>query len=471
MAKWSHIIPPVAICAVILAFILVTILKRCFRPKNIVSSEMERVQSLQNGIARLHQVSPLHHHHHHHHMDRESSKKTANYYLFRRGVLTKNPSFCWADHPSLVTDAVENGWSRFAFTTIVSSSPSMSVKSAKALFGACATGNEKTNLEISWEVCQGSADFMQKIRLNPGLKKTDNNMSVARAALPLPGPNLGINSSFPQESYFEITVLSCNENDARDQLEDKEKREKTDCDKIKLIGENLNVKNDTDSLSFVCSCDSVTRTKMDDLKQGASVSMGLTRGGSLALRIPGTYPGSIAFNSTGSVYLDGTKLVFESKSNEWGISNKVIGCGYNPSQKKVFFTVNAQLVHEIHCKTQDFTSPLYPTIAANDEITILVNLGQSPFKFAPANLQRTSNPCFIGPLGTSPTLGYEDSRELFSMGRIDSQWLHRSANRSHNNTVNGVKALEYDLESDGDLFEIVLESSGRSPYGTIHHQL
>ncbi|KAI3465324.1 hypothetical protein Pfo_021987 [Paulownia fortunei] len=477
MIGWLHV-TLVAVSAGILALVLILILKRCFQPKthkDFVVSEAERGQSLQNGIARLHQVSP-----HHHHLDRDGSKKT-NYHLFRRGVSTRKPAFSWADHPSLVTDAVENGWSRFAFTTFMSSSPS--VKSARALLGVCAAGDpgNQTNVEIGWEVCEGSADFMQKIRLNPSLKKIITSagssmgaVSVIRAALPLPGPNLG-NSSFPQEAYFEITVLSCNEN-AYDHLAAKEKKGKSEGDKIKLIGEDFNAKNSPDSLAHVSSSHSQRRTKIEELKLGkqdgkneaVSLSVGLTGGGPLPLRIPGSYPGSVGFNSSGSVYLDGTKLVFESEKDEWGRLDKVIGCGYNPSQKKVFFTVDAQLVHEIHCKTEEFGSPLYPTLAANTDIMVLVNLGQSPFKFAPANLQRTPNPCFIGTLATSPALGYEDSKELFSMGRIDSQWLQRSATRSNNNTVNSIKAIEYDQESEGDLFEIVLDSSGRSPYTSIY---
>lgn len=58
------------------------------------------------------------------------------------------------------------------------------------------------------------------------------------------------------------------------------------------------------------------------------------------------------------------------------------------------------------------------------------------------------------------------------MGRIDAQWLQRSATnaRSNNNTVNSIKSIEYDQESEGDLFEIVLDSSGRSPYTSVHYQ-
>ncbi|KAL0314904.1 UNVERIFIED_CONTAM: hypothetical protein Sangu_2334800 [Sesamum angustifolium] len=432
MIGWLHV-SLVAVSAALLALVLLIILKRCFRRKarqDFVASDAERGQNLQTGIARLHQVSPHHH---------DGSKKTNYNYLFRRGVSTKT-AFSWADHPSLVTDAVENGWSRFAFTAFTSSP---SVKSARSLLGVCGDPGNEPNMEVGWEVCEG--------------------------------PEFG-NSSFPQEAYFEITIVSCNEDDI-DQFAEREKKGKSEGDRIKLIGEDFNAKNSPDSLSHVASSHSQRRNKIEELKpskqdgksEAVSVSVGLTGGGPLLLKIPGSYPGSIGFNSSGSVYLDGSKLVFESEKDEWGTSENVIGCGYNPTQKKVFFTVDSQLVHEIHCKTEEFGTPLYPTIAANADITVLVNLGQSPFRFAPANLARTPNPCFVGPLGTSPALGYEDdSKELFSMGRIDSQWLQRSAARSNNNTVNSIKAMEYDQESEGDLFEIVLDSTGRSPYTTMH---
>lgn len=146
----------------------------------------------------------------------------------------------------------------------------------------------------------------------------------------------------------------------------------------------------------------------------------------------------------------------------------MIGCGYDPLQKRVFFTVDSELVHEIYCKTEEFGTPLYPTLAANSDIMVLVNFGQCVFQYAPANLQRTPNPCFIGPLGNSPALGYEDSKELFSMGRIDSQWLNRSTTRGFmlHNASNHKGGVDYDEVSEGDLFEIMLDSihsAGRSP--------
>ncbi|XP_073032976.1 uncharacterized protein [Primulina eburnea] len=184
--------------------------------------------------------------------------------VLRHGISTENPIFSWADHPSLITDAVENGWSRFAFTTLISSP---SVKSAKSLLGVCAAGGP-IDAEIAWEVCQGSADFMQKIRLNPGLKKIIASVSssmgvvsVIRTPLPLPGPHLG-NSSFPQEAYFEITILSWNEN-IHDHLVDKERKYKSEGEKIKLIGEDFNAKMNSDSLHHVNG-----RNKIEDMKLG-----------------------------------------------------------------------------------------------------------------------------------------------------------------------------------------------------------
>ncbi|XP_047976189.1 uncharacterized protein LOC125218548 [Salvia hispanica] len=442
MIGWLHI-ALIAVSTAFVALLLFLIIQRWSRFRKRRNDQAERGQNLQNGIARLHQVSP-----HHHHLDAAGK---ANNYLFRRGG-----AFSWSEHPSLVTDAVENGWSRFAFAAVVKSSPSV-----KSLLGACGNGG----VEVGWEVCEGSADFVQKIRLNPA----GSSIAVVRAALPLPGPNLG-NSSFPQEAYFEVTVVACG---AREQQAGRERRGGSEGDdKVKLIDEDFNAKNSPGSLNGGASSHSQRRRKgeegiigKNDAKtEGVLLCVGLTGVNPLPFRFPGTFPTSIAFNSTGSLSLDGTKLVAESEAGNWGRKDKVVGCGYNPGQRKVFFTVDSKVVHEVHCKTEDYCTPLYPTMAANGDTVVLVNLGQSPFSFGPANLQRSPNPCFMG---ASPALGYEDSKELFSMGRIDSLWMQRSAARSNNNTVSSIKSLqEYDQESEGDLFEIVLESSGRSPYSS-----
>ncbi|CAN1789534.1 hypothetical protein LINPERHAP1_LOCUS18519 [Linum perenne] len=156
------------------------------------------------------------------------SKRRGNYYAFKRAPSSR-PLFNWSDHPSLITDAVENGWSRFGFTVAAPSqlpSSSPSVRSS-ILLGLCAAGDYyyyrggggRETLppapKISWEVSQASANFMQKIRLNSGLKRVSLSNSstsagsVIRTAHPLLGPPLGnnINSVFPQEAYFEITIL------------------------------------------------------------------------------------------------------------------------------------------------------------------------------------------------------------------------------------------------------------------------
>ncbi|TYH64997.1 hypothetical protein ES332_D06G025400v1 [Gossypium tomentosum] len=377
-----------------------------------------------------------------------------HHYVFRRGVSAK-PLFSWSDHPSLITDAVENGWSRFGFTPYNISSSTRS----SSLLGLCAAvdflrGND---VELSWEVCQGSADFMQKVRLKSGSSMAAASSAVIKTALPLPGPPLG-NTAFPQEAYFEIKILYCHGDDDSGKL--KELGEKT-----KLIHEHQ------DSHHVINKVDELKSATKDDGKgeEQVMLSMGLTAGGSLPSKLPGTYPGSIGFNSDGSVFLDGIKLNFESEKEDWGKPGKVIGCGFNPKQKKVFFTLDSELVHVINCKSEEFGTPLYPTLAANDDVLVLVNFGQSAFVYSPANGQRTPNPCFIGPVVNSPAaaaaLGYEDSKELFSMGRIDSQWLNRCTNKgSHNNYGTNCSTMEFDEESEADLFEIVLDNNnGRSP--------
>lgn len=347
MEDWLEI-TLVAAAGVILVLFIVGILKKCLCPRkrkevttinnhtDAENREELRIEnsptSLQPGIG----ISKLHHVSLHHHLDRDGSKRT-NYYVFRRGVSTK-PFFSWSDHPSLVTDAVENGWSRFAFTTYTSSP---SVRSAMSLLGPCASvavggdhryrGNRRSEeVEISWEVCQGSADFLQKIRLNSGLKKINNipctnfssasamaAKSVIRTALPLPGPPLG-NSAFPQEAYFEITVLPSEDEDyyldsVASTGTGTVKRGRLEGEKAKLIQQDFNAKiNTSDSLIQVVttSHSSNGNKKLEDLKiagkDGAILlSLGLSAGGSLPLKLPGTYPGSIGFNSNGSVNLDG----------------------------------------------------------------------------------------------------------------------------------------------------------------------
>ncbi|OAY50962.1 uncharacterized protein LOC110614819 [Manihot esculenta] len=474
MLEWEHLLL-VALSVIALSVIFIVLFRRCSclrRGKGVVDvTTTTRTETLQDGIAKLHQGSL-------HRQLELDGKRRGNYYVFRRGVSAR-PLFNWADHPSLITDAVENGWSRFGFTGYMSSPSTRS-----SLLGFCAVGDNgnEGETEISWEVCQGSADFMQKIRLNSGLKKINVSnpstfaASVIRTALPLPGPPLG-NSAFPQEAYFEITVLYSHGDDHDESITKSKEGEK-----IKLIQENSNPKLNSESLAHVSSSRGFNKIeelkiagKDDDKSEAVMLSLGLTTGGSLPLKHPGSYPGSIGFNSNGSVYLEGTKLVFESEKGEWARRDKVIGCGFDPRQKKVFFTVDAELVHVIHCKSEEFGTPLYPTIAANNDIIVLVNFGQSSFSYALANAQRTPNPCFIGPLVNSSALGYEDSKELFSMGRIDSQWLNRSGTRGTHNgngaNNNNNRAVEFDEESEADLFEIVLDGSatGRSPNTVAYH--
>ena len=154
---------------------------------------------------------------------------------------------------------------------------------------------------------------MQKIKMNYGLKKM--NMSspsmvatyVIRTILPLPGPPLG-NSSFTQEAYFEITILFSGEGDpeAVDQVKEGER--------TKLVHENSNAKANSE---FIIHLEErKLGSKDDDKGEVVMLSMRLTVGGSLPLKLPSSFPGSIGLNSNGFVYLDRIKLVFESEKEE-----------------------------------------------------------------------------------------------------------------------------------------------------------
>ncbi|XP_058070171.1 uncharacterized protein LOC131219174 [Magnolia sinica] len=462
--------------AVVLLGLLILFLRRCCCSKRSRSRDfpdtINRMESMQSGITKLHLAYNSsssksgqgfqNHRHDGPHLHDIGDKRRPNYYVIRRGVLAK-PLFSWSDHPWLVSEAVEHGWSRFAFA--VYSSGSLSRSPTTTLWDFCTVCDfgRDGEAEISWEVGPESADSMQKIRLNPGLKKIHSNnplyFSYVRTILPLPGPSLG--NSFPQVAYFEITILS-GEEDV--ELVGTKGSIPHEGERTKLIQETA-MKLQSDALIHVTSRNASPIQTEERKDETGLITLGLICGGPSPFSPPGSYPGSIGFNSNGSVYLDGINLVFEAKKGDWRQGNKVIGCGFDPGRKKVFFTVDSELVHVINCKSEEFSSPLYPTIAANIDVTMLVNLGQSPFQYRPANSQRTANPCFLRPspdTAAARAIGYEeDSQELFSMGRIDSQWSATKKN-STNDNGEGTPIDFTDLESEADLFEIVLDDSGKS---------
>lgn len=305
MLGWIHV-TVVALSIVVLISLLVLLVWRwcrCRQRKEVVDTlgvPSFRATGNGNNVSRASV---------HHRPDNSEAKRRGNH-VFQRGVSVK-PLFSWGDNPSLITDAVENGWSQFAFMDNNTSTRSTT------LLGLCTVGDQRneTEAEISWEVCPGSVEYMQKIRFNSGLKRVSLSQpsttatTVIRTALPLPGPSLGNNIAFPQEAYFEITILFSH-GDEKESVGKAKEGEKT-----KLIQENLNTKaNYSESLVHVTSS-SHRFNKFEELKvdieesgkgsEAVKLSLGLTAGGSLPSKVPGSYPGSIGFNSNGSVYLEG----------------------------------------------------------------------------------------------------------------------------------------------------------------------
>ncbi|XP_047323677.1 uncharacterized protein LOC124927324 [Impatiens glandulifera] len=433
--------------------LIIVFLLRCFclPRERISSSEMNhrKTESLQTGIEELHRQS-IHNENFEFNRSRHS-----NYSNIFHKEQSSNSLFNWSDHPSLVSDAVENGWSQFAFFGQNSSSLTSNRSTrAAAILGSCAAvvGDRGRVLEMesTWEISDGSTDFMQKIRLNPGLKRINpNNLCICTTGLPLPGPCLGNSSAFPQEAYFEITVLPFSE---------EEEMGKRECEKTKLMDENFHGKMNSESIVHAMA--GSENKNLRELMMGEGfLLIGLSRGGFLSSKkMPGSFPGSVGFNSNGSVYLDGIKHSSGSKDIKKLEEGRVIGCGYNPSEKEVIFTIDSEVIYIIQCKSEEYGTPLYPMLASDMDLSLHINLGQSSFRYDPANEQRNPNPCFVAPSANRGSGFDEDSKELFSMGRIDSQWLRRGASRG---------GVDYDVESEGDLFEIVIDSSsskhGRSP--------
>ncbi|KAL1223534.1 hypothetical protein V5N11_034285 [Cardamine amara subsp. amara] len=453
MLHWAHLTAGI-LSVVVLSSLLIVFFRRwcCLRRPEIATTltvaSPIRSDGFQARISKLHQTSLIHQ------LDTSDIKHRGNInnYTVSRKATTKAGLFIWTDHPALVTEAVENGWTRFGFVVHLSAPLVTGASPRSAFLGLCTTpavasGSDDPGVVITWEVSNGSVDFTQTIKFNQVNAK--KKLMVLRAALPLPGPQL-VSSAFPQEAYFEVTILGIHGfgrgGDVSCELVEGEKTKLFKNEGLKLV----------------------KRRDWDQENEEVVLSLGLATGGFVGAgdtRLPGKFPASIGFQSDGAVYLDGMKLVCESEKPEWAKENMVVGCGYDPRKRKVYFTVNSHLVHVINCKTDEFGTPLYPTLASNTEATILVNLGQFQFYYGPANGQRTPNPC------AGAVAGLEDSKELFSIGRLDSQYLSNFfINRGNSDEIASGRAtvgyshrrkLDYDEESDADLFEIALERSGK----------
>ncbi|GLJ43308.1 hypothetical protein SUGI_0899370 [Cryptomeria japonica] len=400
--------------------------------------------------------------------------------------------FEWTKNPSLISEVVEYGWITFGFTkTFANSSPG----NMYGIYNRFSHG-DGVEPEISWEMGQG-VDYMQKIRLNPGLpSKKDTNVLLpvqsVQSALPLPGPPLGA-LSFPQEAYFEITILAENGEYVGSLGSSRRYREDED---IQLIPQSVNsedhfqhTNSEKTPTNFNGSYKGRVAAKknsrgnskgldigyMDTLFQLNSmdpesipkvISLGLAVGGTALYRLPGCERGSVGFHSTGFVFLNGAAYLGNEQDQHkpaftkrvWDAVNTVIGCGYDPVKKRVLYTLNGDQVYSLICNSDVFSHPLYPTIAANYDVTVLANFGQSQFEYLPANEQRVADPCFKrsrlnSPVKLSVLSHNEDSGDLFSM-RMDSPWI---GNVEYSNSQDlQLKHLPSDGESD--LFEISLDN-------------
>ncbi|KAF2592550.1 hypothetical protein F2Q70_00043217 [Brassica cretica] len=320
MLRWAHLTAGI-LSIVILFSLLAVFLRRwcCLRRSedstaHNTSSPIRR-DSFQARISKLHQTSLSHQ------LDISDMKRRGsinNSCVSRRatgGLPSKSGLFIWTDHPALVTEAVENGWTGFGFAVHTSTRLVIAASPRPALLGLSTTaGSDDPGVVITWEVSNGSEDFTQKIKFNQVFRETVNGknpLMLLRAALPLPGPQL-ICSAFPQEAYFEIILLE-------------------------IIGRRgvisnvclASVEGEKTMLFKSQGPKPVTRKKRDGENEEAILSLGLGTGGSVELseaQLPGKFPASIGFQSDGAVYLDGIRTSIDeaTPTNRGGLVPKVI---------------------------------------------------------------------------------------------------------------------------------------------------
>ncbi|RWV80119.1 hypothetical protein GW17_00058653, partial [Ensete ventricosum] len=328
MKPWMEILAMALAGAIV--FLLLPLLFWCRLRRRLVprTAGASPPQSLQSGIARLQHArgsntsgkpGRLFHHHLHHRPSQGQDQDQLP------------TPFCWNDHPGLVVEAVENGWSRFVFAA--GRSPDHLHPRCAPVWGLCVVcDGGSDSLETGWEVPIGSADFLQTVRLNPRARRSGStgispllhgeSISIARMLLPLPGPSLRV-SSFPQDAYFEVTILYLKPHQQQHSSSRASRRAKAgaggDSERAKLIADNS-----SESPSDATAHDTVTPTVVDinspnqgtkstkeeggKQRHGSLLSLGLTHGGSLPSRpSPGTYRGSVGFHSDGSLHLDGKR--------------------------------------------------------------------------------------------------------------------------------------------------------------------
>ncbi|GLJ22900.1 hypothetical protein SUGI_0431820 [Cryptomeria japonica] len=214
---------------------------------------------------------------------------------------------------------------------------------------------------------------MQKIRLNPGLNTVKNTnlllpVQSVQAALSLPGPQ-----SFPQVAYFEITIVA----------EHGEQIGNLFCSK--KFGDDFEVKflkqfsNSEIHLQHVSS-EMRSTTFSPNCKEDVEViSVGLAVGATALYRLPGCQQESVGIHSTGFVFLNGMVHLHgdqkqdkpASANRAWGgVNTHVIGCGFDPANRKICYTLNSEQIYSLTCNSDEFNNPLYPTIATNYDVTV-----------------------------------------------------------------------------------------------------
>lgn len=118
---------------------------------------------------------------------------------------------------------------------------------------------------------------------------------------------------------------------------------------------------------------------------------------------PGWKPNSLGYHGDdGNLYLGAGLPASPHKKQAQPFANgDVVGCGYDPMNGQVFWTVNGALI--AHCASDVPTRQYYPCVALRGQATsVELNFGSKPFRFELSSWQPKAESDECKPISVTP---------------------------------------------------------------------
>lgn len=194
--------------------------------------------------------------------------------------------------------------------------------------------------------------------------------------------------------------------------------------------------------------------KVFEKPASTNLGIGLTTKPYPSFRMPGWNRYSVGYHSA-----DGFKshnFPFTAQSYGPPLSEgDVLGVGYRPRTGAIFFTRNGKKLEEAYIGMTKHN--LFPTVAADGQCTVHVNLGQAGFVFIEANVKKWGLAPMIGTLAPPPAYGSERGSILLETAdgprtpphpQAAQQPTYGHHSRQRSNEAAAVAALQPDHRSE-----------------------